>query len=242
MRNLHISILVLILLMTTSCKVAYRVLLGIDSKPNFVTDQQIDRKAKRYGVPKENLFTLDPAMFGDSIVTIRNRKIDELEQIDSISITRLNKNAKNDAQPVQLRYFNSKGEPIFKMVNCYVDPPIPMKWNVQGSLDEFPPAPIDELKDDIDYNLAFFLPLITNRDGNKITTDSLPEAAFYAVVFWNSFFIRPSKKLIRQIRRYDRKKGEGKTHFIFVNNHNAHLFNYISDEDKKKVLEEMEKN
>lgn len=242
MKTFRIFILALILLMTTNCKLAFRALLGVDVSPDFITDKKIDRKAKRYGIPKESLFTLDLGTYGDSILAIRDYKINELEQDDSLLIQRIKNNAKNDVQPVQVRYFNSEGESIFKMVNCFIDPPIPMKWNVDGSLDEFPPKPIDELKEDIDHDLTFFLPMITDREGNKITLQDIPEATHYAIVFWNNFFIRPSKRLIRQIRRYDRKKGEGKTYFLFVNNHNAHLFNYLSDEDKIKVIEELEKN
>lgn len=230
--------ILLLLMVLTSCKFTYRTLLGVNISPDFISEKKIKKKAKRYGVHKDQFYLLELGVYGDTIVAIRNQRIADLEMQDSLSIAPIKMNAKNDAQPVQLRYFDREGKPIFKMVNCYVDPPIPMNWNVDGSLDQFPPQPIDELKEDIDFDLEFFLPMIKDIDGKEIARDDLPVADFYAIIFWNSFFIRPSKKLIKQIKRYDRKKGEGRTHFLFVNNHNAHLYNYLTDEDKAKLIEE----
>lgn len=228
-------------LASASCKLSYRALLGIDTQPEFMSKKQIIRKAKRYGVPEGKVLVLEIDAYADTIAAIRKHQLEELGSADSILQVNIHKQAKNDAQPVQVRYFDKDMAPIFKLVNCYVDPPIPMQWNVDGALDEFPPKPIKELEGEKDHDLSFFLPLVRDIGGGQVTIDDLPEADYYALVMWNSFFIRPSKRLIRQIQRYDRKKGQGKTHFLFVNNHNAHLFNYVPDEQKEEALEELKK-
>jgi hypothetical protein len=227
-----------IIFLFSNCRLAYRTLLGVDIKPDFMIRKEVVRKAKRYGVPTEQLYVMDIGVYADTILAIRDHSIASQEIADSSTLFKIKNQTKNDLQPVQVRFFDGNKDPIFKLVNCFVDPPIPMRWNVDGALDEFPPKPLEELKQEEDYDLSFFLPMLKDTKGNAISLNDLPEAEYYAVIFWNSFFIRPSKRLIRQIQRYNKKKGAGKTHFLFVNNHNAHLFNYVQ-ENREEALKEV---
>ena len=51
---------------------------------------------------------------------------------------------------------------------------------------------------------------------------------------WNEFYIRPSKKLIKTARKKLQKADESMV-LLFVNNHNAHLWQIMDSESKKRV-------
>jgi hypothetical protein len=42
--------------------------------------------------------------------------------------------------------FDDEGNPLYKMVDCYIDPAIPMNWNKYGSFHEFPLKPLTALE------------------------------------------------------------------------------------------------
>lgn len=236
--------LLLFAFLFSGCKLMYRTLLGVDTQPNIMSTEKIAKKSKRYGVDQNANYTLRVEdSYIDTVKAYVTKAYDSLDTLtDAVEIARLRKNTSNDLQPVQLRYFNAEGKAIFKMVNCYVDPPIPMKWNVEGSLDQFPPKTPDikSLKEDVNQDLDFFLPYIVTSDEEELTMADLPNADYYVIIFWNSFFIRPSKKLIKQVKRYHKKHEDENIHVIYVNNHNAHLWGYLTEEQKETVKEEIE--
>ncbi len=233
--------LVLPVMLFGNCRLAYRSVLGIDSTPEWQDEQDIKKKAKSYKIPTDELFLLDHASFHH---VIQKRAETAMESLttdgivspeDSILRNKLLESVNNDLQPVQVRYFICSGEPIFKLVNCYIDPPIPMNWNVEGCFDVFPPRPIAALKEEHNDSLQFFLPHITRMDGTAgLSIEDLPKADYYALIFWNSLMIKPSKKLIRQLTSYQRIHQNKYTYFIYVNNHNANLWSLIPDDQKSQ--------
>lgn len=241
-----IPILLLMLsftLLFSGCKLMYRTLLGVNTQPDLMSYEELDKKSKRYGVDQESNYYLEVEDgYYDAVKELYLTKLETLDTIkDSLEIERLKQTIKNDRQPVQLRYFDAEGEATFKMVNCYVDPPIPMNWNVEGSLDQFPPKTPDipSLKMNVNQPIDFFLPHIKNKEGKPLTKEQLPAADYYVILFWNSFFIRPSKKLIKQVKLYHKKHKAENVHAIYVNNHNAHLWGYLNEEQKEMVKEQM---
>lgn len=225
-----------------SCKLSYRVLLGIDSTPRWPTQKKLEKITKRRGIPRDQAFQLDTASY---VPFIQDRAQNEwakykdgrveLTLQDSLVLKEIKHELKDNGQPVQIRYFNQNGEPIFKMINCFIDPPIPMRWNVQGSLDIFPPVPIKDLKDQKDVSIQTLLPFMKNMDGNPVVFSDLPKSQYYAVVFWNSYMIRPSKRLISQIKRYNHKMGNDSVYTLFVNNHKSEIWHLMDAENKEKV-------
>ena len=227
----------------SGCKLMYRTLLGVDTQPDLMSYKELDKKSKRYGVDQESNYYLEvDDGYYQAVKDYQSENLRKLDTLrDSLEIARLKLNTKNDMQPVQLRYFDAKGEATFKMVNCYVDPPIPMNWNVEGSLDQFPPKTPDipSINEDINQPIDFFLPHIKNKEGEPLTKEQLPDAYYYVILFWNSFFIRPSKKLIKQVKRYHKKHKVENVHVIYVNNHNAHIWGYLTDEQKENIKEQI---
>jgi hypothetical protein len=226
----------------SSCRIIYRTVLGVDTTPGWPKHKKIEKITKKRGIPREQAFVMDTASYLPFVINDSKAKWEEykadkdvLTKEDSLVLKRINNERKDNTQPVQVRYFNQNGEPIFKMVNCYVDPPIPMRWNVQGSLDVFPPVPIKELKDQEDVNMQTLLPFIKNMDGQPITFSELPKSKYYAVVFWNSFMIRPSKRLISQIMTYNHEIGKDAAYILFVNNHKSQIWKMAKPKSKELI-------
>ena len=147
----------------------------------------------------------------------------------------------SETQPVQIRYFNSNGEPIFKMVNCDIDPVYPMTWNKHKSFDTFPPTPISRYEGQKALPLSIFLENIKNLNGDTVRFEDLPKSDYYAVVFWNSFWIRPTKRLFKRLKSYV-KKFDQDTYFIYVNNHNAEIWSALNAEQRRELKDSLEIN
>jgi hypothetical protein len=244
MKKLYTPLLLLSCVMSLgSCKLAYRTLLGVDSTPAWYSNADIEKKAKKYNIPESQLYALDTASYQQHVVEDYKQKVKHLltqEPIDSAQVKLLNTVLNNDLQSTQIRYFDAQGKPTFKLVNCYIDPPIPMNWNVEGSFDQFPPQnPIPELQ--VNQPLSFLLPHFKTMNGDQISFSQLPAADYYAVIYWNSFMIRPSKKLLKTIHKYHLKHPDKKVHVLYVNNQNASIWSSTTAEQKIELKAEIEK-
>lgn len=244
LRMLPITLLLAFVLATAGCSIAYRTLLGVKTKLKWQSNEKIIKDFERKNIPFNQAFVLDTASYYRSIVARWNAVKDSvsltgkaLSHSDSLSLKRIARTAKDNLQPVQVRYFTADGKAIFKLVNCYIDPPIPMRWNIEGAFDGFPPRPISALKDVVDDSLSFFLPHLWTLDGNSVTLAQLPEADYYAVIFFNEYMIRPSKRLLKEVRKYHKRHPDQNVHVMYVNNHNAQLWPYLEPEAREKVKE-----
>jgi len=157
-----------------------------------------------------------------------------IQNQDSSEFIKLKKAFKDDTQPVQFRLFDNKGTEIFKLVNCYVDPPIPMNWNVDGCFDTFPPKIAVQSLNVHNYGLDFLLSHSSLLDQRKMTLNQLPKANYYGVIIWNEFFRRPSRRLIKTVRKYIQESEESIV-LIYINNQNAYLWAVMDSENKEKV-------
>ncbi len=238
--------LFLFLITSSGCGLAYRTILGIDSKPEWLLDEEIIRKFDKRKIPEANRYVLDTASYYNSLKADFYAEVEQakasVSPLDSIYFKKLQSIAKDDGQSVQIRYFDKEGNAIFKLVNCYIEPPIPMNWNVEGSFDVFPPHNDIENLNYRNRELTYFLPLISNLDGDRITVDDMPSADYYAIVFWNDYMIKPSKKLIKLLKNYDNNHPDQTTFYLFVNNHNAYLWQLMDANQRAEVMEYIEEN
>lgn len=239
--------LLLIVILLSGCKLAYRTLLGVDMTPSLYHADDINELFEKRNVPDSQAYVMKLNSYFEALQYRSQKQVDQLEidgivsREDTLMIEKIKENLKYDTNPVQVRYFEKSGKPIFKMVGCKVEPPISMNWNVEGCFDVFPPQPIPEMKEDYKDSLQFFLTHIESVNGDPVSMDALPQADFYAVVFWNTVLIRSSRTLINQIRAYDQSFPEQNTFFLFVNNHRA-LYWSGANEEQQQQIEEAEEN
>src|SRR5690554_5762871 len=130
----------LVLMLLSSCGLVYKVLLGVDTKLHWESTEEVEKQAKKYNISTTHSFLQDTVLYRATVDTFYRPLLTNLhiEEGDSSHYFKIKKVRKDDLQPVQFRLFKHDGEEIFKIVNCYVDPPIPMNWNVDGCFDTFP--------------------------------------------------------------------------------------------------------
>jgi hypothetical protein len=230
----QVLILLIFIPVLSGCRVAYRVLLGVDSTPKWETTKSIEKKSKKYGIVDQVNLVLDTAAYYKGLKEIYSHEKHNISGDDSVTLALLENAYKDDAQPTQFRLFNQKGREVFKMVNCYIDPPIPMKWNIEGCFDSFPPKTDIESLNEHYFDLNFLLSCSQTLDQKNIGLDDLPKAEFYGVVLWNSFYKRPSKKLIKTIKDYAQQPNAS-IQLIFINNNNAHIWQLIDSKTKEEI-------
>ncbi len=232
----NILLFILILLTTASCSLVYRTLLGIDITPKWVSDGSILKQGNRRDIPEADHLMLDTVSFRRALIENFRNDVDAmiLSRGDSTEYFFTRKILNDDLQPAQFRLFESTGTETFKLVNCYIDPPIPLNWNVDGCFDSFPPKIDIESLNVHQFDLDFILARAHFVDGSRVTLEELPKADYYGVIFWNSFFKRPSNRLISQVRKYIKRSGAD-VHLIYINNHSHELWYMLDAETKLKV-------
>lgn len=234
-------ILSIIGVLISSCGLTYKVLLGVDVSPEWNTEKQIEKQAKRYSIPATYNLLLDTASYKRELKYIYSEayKVLEINQGDSSQLTNLKKARNDDLQPAQFRLFDHTGVEVFKLVNCYIDPPIPLNWNVDSCFDSFPPKISSEALNIHMFSLQFLLSHATHVQQQKITLTDLPEADYYGVIVWNDCFKRPSSRLIKTIREYT-NKADKSIALIYINNHNQFLWSVLDSVSKEKVKKELQ--
>lgn len=226
-----------ILLSASSCSLTYRVLLGVDSTPNWTSEDELVHQASKYNIRSEQIVLLDTASYFEDIALMNEKIIQTIEKTDSLALNLQKRVYKDDYQAVQFRLFNNQGKELFKLVNCYVDPPIPMNWNVQNCFDTFPFQISYNSLNVHHFNLQYILDRTRTLNNEPVKFNELPTSEYYAVIFWNNILKRPSKKLIKQARKKIDQTGEN-IHVIYVNNHNAVIWNALDNETKSTILQQ----
>lgn len=235
-----LSLCLICIHLLSGCGIAYRVLLGVDSRPNWNSDKSIRKQAKRYHIPDKDNLIMDTAAYFNGLHKHYSEIASSIVDKQSKAYTLLQEAHEDDGQPTQFRLFEKDGKEIFKIVNCYVDPPIPMNWNVQNCFDQFPPKINIESLNEHHFDLNFLLGSAHTMANQKITLNDFPQADYYGVVIWNQFFKRPSRKLIKTVRGFTRDSGKS-IHLIFIHNQNAYLWHLIDDKTKEKVKRALQK-
>jgi len=229
-------IIIFLFPLISGCGLAYRVLLGVDITPSWNSEKKIIKQAIKYHIPNEYNLVLDTASYYNGLNTIYKNLYNQLNisENDSSEYFNLLQVLKDDRQPVQFRMFDNNGSEIFKLVNCYVDPPIPMNWNINGCFDSFPPKIAVKSLNVHNFDLEFLLSCSSFLNKSKLTFSDLAKTNYYGVIFWNDFFKRPSKKLIKTIKEKFQKTNKPIT-LIYINNQNAFMWQEMDSTTKEKV-------
>jgi hypothetical protein len=232
---LALSVLVILV---SGCNVAYRVLLGIDTTPEWQTDEELEKSAKKHKIPDAYNLVLDTATYARSLKVVYTEALEDVKENngDSTALANLKTALKDDQQPTQFRLFDATGMEVFKLVNCYLDPPIPMNWNVGGCFDSFPPKTNIEALNTHVFDLNFLLAHAKFANQSKLAFSDLPKADFYGVIIWNDFYKRPSKRLIKTIQKYS-KTTDKTIVLLYINNQNQQIWPRLGAAQKAEVAE-----
>lgn len=227
-----------------------RGFLGFDRSPQYLSDKRIEKKTKRRNIPSENALVFKNDGYYKEVRERAKKEIEDIENkadsedgINSERIRYIERKAKNDLQLVQLRFFKGVDQPIYKSLNCHINPfdflnPFNRSWNIANTLDSFPPKPLSFLKREMkeDDDLCFFLKHSQSLNGEDVRKEEIPQADYYVVVIWNNIAHKYSRKLIRQTRRYVKKHQDKDIHVFYINNHNAFIWKELEESDKQEIL------
>ncbi|MEX0968767.1 MAG: hypothetical protein WD077_16155 [Bacteroidia bacterium] len=237
------TIYIIFLFALSGCGLAYRVILGIDTTLTWKSKQEIEKDFDKQNIPAGSRYILDTATYANAIKSefrIELKKMtDDTVTFDSVQAKLLKTVAKDDLQPVQVRYFDNSLQQIFKQVNCYIRV-IPMSWNVDNSFDTFPPRISMPALNHRPKPLDYFLPHLLTLEGEPVTQENLETADYYVLIFWNSFMKRPSKKLIRTVKSNIAKNPDRKIVILYVNNYNAEIWDKLDPSQKALYKEYLE--
>lgn len=218
------------------CQIFYSSALGIDSTPDWLEKEDLEKEFTKQDISLDNAFTLDTIIFFNKIKEYYKEKTAHLnKKTDSIEIKKYKKILKDDNQPVQVRFFKKKNQ-VFKLVNCYLDNPIKQDWNESGAFNTFPPYYDDELLKADDKNLDFFLKCVYNLKGEKVSTDTFPNKDYYIVVFWNQFFKKASNNLIKTVKEFKENNKNKDIGVLYINNQNYEIWSKIDNNQKNEII------
>lgn len=221
-----------IVLLLSHCGVAYNLLLGVDTTPEWNSASDIEKQARKYNIPQEYNLVMDSVGYYEGIGDrIRQEKFTDKE---SEEYQKRKEVLKDDTQPVQFRLFTNDGEEIFKLIGCYIEKPIKMDWNINQCLDVFPPSIDIESLNSHYLDLDFFLENSSLLSGEKYSRSDLPSSDYYALIMWNQFMKKPSKKLINIVREKVIDDSRSIT-LLYINNHNSLLWNLMDSEQKAEM-------
>jgi hypothetical protein len=199
--NFRIIVIALVIIISgQSCSPLISGIYGI-KKPKKVNNKTIIDYSVKFNIPLTGSYVLD------------NKYKDFLSKFDT---AKFKEQIKNHFQPLQVLYYDNKGELKTFLINCYAGGFPNLKWNRNGTMKKFPPkkqAPTDNIMP-LDSLLNFLKPLKTTK--NIIDF----EPAFTVVVFWNVFMNRQSKRLIRLVQKNINREADVKVRTIYVNNDN----------------------
>tara|TARA_B110000967_G_scaffold82022_1_gene84750 strand:+ start:347 stop:1102 length:756 start_codon:yes stop_codon:yes gene_type:complete len=224
----------------SSCSLLYRGILGVDTTPEWYNNEDLTKAISKRKLTNDIVLILDTASYRNDVVDDLYEVLDSLKldtnAVDyKINVRKAIKLANDDLQSTQIRLFTSGGNEIFKLVNCYIDPPIPMNWNVAGCFDAFPPTIAEENLNVHNFDLAYILNNSTKLNGDSITLYNLPKSDYYMLVTWNSFMIKPSKKAIKVVKKYIKENLNQSITPIYINNHNAQMWGMMDSTQRSLI-------
>jgi len=190
----------LLCLVFTGCSKVVLKMYGI-SNPVYLNDKDISRCLKDFNIPISDAYKLDTSymLF--------------LQEFDS---TLYSQERNNHYQPLQVLYYNNKGQLMSFHVNCYAGGFPNLKWNSKNQFSNFPPgqqAQVDSL-----------LPLNIHLKFLKSVSDTSNEVTagydYYVIVYWNRFMGRQSKRFIQLVQENLKRANDKKVQIFYVNNDN----------------------
>ncbi|WP_343632549.1 hypothetical protein [Fluviicola sp.] len=191
------------LLALTSCKQVFLGLYGM-RMPKEINEKRILKAGRKYHIPVEDSYVLHSAYSA---------------YLFSLDTSKFKLQIKNHYQPLQAVYYNSNGIPESFQINCYAGGFPNLKWNRNDIFETFPPkqqAPVDSLLT-LSKHLEFLRPLSGTAEKNPGKTD------YFAIVHWNRFMGRQTKRLIRCVQKNARRTTGQQLKIIYANNDNLFL-------------------
>ena len=213
----------------------------MDTSPQWQDSEDLEKVIRKRNLQNEFNLVLDTASYTNAIKNTLKDTLYKLASDTSILGQRLKskaeKVANDDLQPVQVRLFDSQGVESFKLVNCYIDKPIQSEWNIRGCFDSFPLHSNDIIQNTHTYDLELLLSYTKTLKGKAVKLSDLPKADYYLVVFWNSFMIRPSKKLLATVKQYIAANPDKDIKPIYINNHNQQVWMLLDAAQHRMIYE-----
>lgn len=224
----------------TGCRLAYKAVFGVSTKYKWQTEKDFSKQVQKYELSSEHNLVMDTVAYFNGLREIYSKKFKALNVSpeDSSAFFKLKKISSDDTQATQFRLFDKEGAEVFKLVNCYIEPPIPVSWNVDSCFDKYPPTINHERAIFHYFDLNFLLSVSSTPDHKKLQLKDLPESDYYGVVFWNNYYQKPSRKLIESAKAYAADPDHS-IHLIFMSNHNAFLWEIV-DADTREEIKELE--
>jgi hypothetical protein len=206
-QNLLIALAIVTSLTTTSCGQLFLMAYGMKSSPKPMTENKIITQAKKWNIPINQVYELEVEPYKAHFSKIDTTLYNHMNLQTAIN---------NYMQPLQLFYYNPKGELISRFVNCNAGGFPNLNWNQSGAFDHsFPPLPsltkldsLITLKDQLAFSHAL------QKSEHKLNIDS----NYIVVVFWNRFMGRQSKRLIEYVHKNIAQHHVQKAIVIYINN------------------------
>mgnify|MGYP000554288951 CR=1 FL=1 len=192
-----------LILSISSCTVFYP-LVGIRNAKQL-SDEKIEKYARKVGITNENIYKIDPSLFGI---------------LDSIK----NKSLRNDLiQPLQFIYFDASDSAQLHLPNCYVGGFPKLLWNNEGSFDQYPPErKIFGVVDTVFYKpdlMRYIVPL----QGNSVHPEDFEGEVI--IILYARVLHKNAKHLVKLMDDYQSKFPEAKV--VYVNTDNGYFFDEL---------------
>lgn len=169
----------------------------------------ISKTAAAFGIPATDSYVLDSS----SLHILKELYADNPKSLN------------DHLQPLQAIYYSAKNSfqfPDSWQINCYTGGFPNLKWNREGRMEQFPPAPqapLDSLLS-LKKRMEFLRPVTGVVPFNSISYDHI------VVVYWNRFMGRQSANLIKTVQQNATLSGDKRIKIIYVNNDN--LFSLLN--------------
>jgi hypothetical protein len=188
-------------------------------EPTYLSSAEIQKTADGLHIPGEQSFVLDKSFF--KIIKGRDTAT-SLAGKCSPMISKY-------MQPLQLMYFNEKGNLISFHNNCYAGGFPKLKWNRDGQFDKFIPKTTIPVTDSV-VNLQLLLPHLKPL----VHSSTVPNSDLTIILFWSEFMGKQSKILVATANKNLKLDSSGNHKIIFVNTDNCFLDEDNSAEINKK--------
>lgn len=212
------TILLVFSIASFGCNKTLMIAYGIQ-QPKPISNEKIKKTSEKLGIRKQEAFILNKRYFY------------LIEKKDTISFTGRSKCSEMIAkyqQPLQLLYFNDKGDLISFHNNCYA-PGFPnLNWNKQGQFNKFIPSTTIPITDTVitsDLLLSCIEPLSNDY--------KVPNEKPIIILFWCNFMLRQSRQLIKIANKNLRLDVSHSCKIIYVNLDNCFIDDKYSNQINK---------
>ncbi len=207
MKYFFIATFLLLSLSLVSCKKILMLAYGI-KEPRSVTREEVKNMSNSLGIDLGKSYMLRKNFFSS------------IEQKDTIKEKVTNKCSpmiSKYKQPLQLLYFNEKGELISFHNNCYAGGFPKLNWNKDHQFDEFVPITTIPISDSI-LKLELLIANIEPVEENNI---SVPNNKITVILFWSGFMLKQSKGLIKVAKKNMGLDLSQSSNILYVNTDNC---------------------